>query len=619
MTKLARWWWLVPISLLLIVYWPGLTAWFMMDDFAWLSLRRHIYSAADLPRTFFAPMAQGTIRTLSERLYFLTLFELFGMRALPFRIVAFATAAGAAVFVGLLTRRLAGSWLAATLAACFWLANDGLPTPMYWSSAYNQVLMTFLFGLGLWNWARYCASGERKYLIYQWISFLLGFGVLELNVVYPVLAAAYAVFLAPRYLGPALVMFPVSVAYAVAHRTFSAGKAPDFYKLYFDADLPRTLTRYWHWLMAAGRAVDFGFLTRSAAVAVTVVFTVGLVAFAVSRWRKGERGVAFCLAWYGIAMAPYLPVKLHVSEYYAVVPSVGIAMLAAWGIAWALQGGIRRWPAWVALLLAAGFFSLSLPIRYKATAWHTRRSHRVRDLVQAMTGVTQSNPKSMILLDQVDADLFYTGVYDHPWYCLGITAIYLTPESRQRVLADPGTSPGDVQGYDQPPAVVYRGLLEGQIQVYDVTARPLRNTTSTYARRLLSAGEPPPPASVFPGQKLYQPYLSGTWFEPEETHRWMGREASVRVGGPGSTLRISAIIPDFLVRERAARLEIFADGVRIGESKLEATSEEWVGRYPVRADDAGRVCQVTLRLDRTARPPGDSRELGIAVSRVWRE
>ena len=36
-------------------------------------------------------MAQGTVRPLSERLFFLGFWHLFGMEALPYRIFVFAT------------------------------------------------------------------------------------------------------------------------------------------------------------------------------------------------------------------------------------------------------------------------------------------------------------------------------------------------------------------------------------------------------------------------------------------------------------------------------------------------------------------------------------------------
>lgn len=72
------------------LYWPGLMTWFAMDDFAWLGLRQAAGDAGWLA-VLFSPKAQGTVRPLSERLYFLALEGIFGIEALPFRIVGFAT------------------------------------------------------------------------------------------------------------------------------------------------------------------------------------------------------------------------------------------------------------------------------------------------------------------------------------------------------------------------------------------------------------------------------------------------------------------------------------------------------------------------------------------------
>src|SRR5579884_3858923 len=81
----------LPMVACVVVYWYALRAWFTMDDFAWLGLRLEVHSLRDLVRALFEPQAQGTVRVLSERLYFLVLSSLFGMHALPYRIVVFAT------------------------------------------------------------------------------------------------------------------------------------------------------------------------------------------------------------------------------------------------------------------------------------------------------------------------------------------------------------------------------------------------------------------------------------------------------------------------------------------------------------------------------------------------
>ena len=78
--------WLALPLICLAVYWRGLFAWFQADDFAWLSLRAHVHDWRSLLENLFAPMAQGTIRPLSERAFFLVFESLFGLHALPFRI-----------------------------------------------------------------------------------------------------------------------------------------------------------------------------------------------------------------------------------------------------------------------------------------------------------------------------------------------------------------------------------------------------------------------------------------------------------------------------------------------------------------------------------------------------
>src|SRR5690349_3293427 len=83
--------WALPPLFCLAFYWYGLRCWFRQDDFAWLGLGATVHDWNGLRKALFAPLAQGTIRPWSERAYFMGLHALFGLDALPFRIVVFAT------------------------------------------------------------------------------------------------------------------------------------------------------------------------------------------------------------------------------------------------------------------------------------------------------------------------------------------------------------------------------------------------------------------------------------------------------------------------------------------------------------------------------------------------
>src|SRR5258708_19239899 len=88
-----------------------------------------------------------------------------------------------------------------------WPANTALITVMTWSSVYNQALCGFFLLLAFYFLLRYIKTGEKRFNRAQWIVFLLGFGALELNVVYPALAAAYTLFCARPYFPRPLLLF----------------------------------------------------------------------------------------------------------------------------------------------------------------------------------------------------------------------------------------------------------------------------------------------------------------------------------------------------------------------------------------------------------------------------
>src|SRR5207244_11794555 len=70
----------------------------------------------------------------------------------------------------------------------------------FYSSFYHLVLHSFptrrssdlFLLLSLWFIMRYAETGERRFYIAQLVTFIVGFFVLELNVVYPAIATVYA-------------------------------------------------------------------------------------------------------------------------------------------------------------------------------------------------------------------------------------------------------------------------------------------------------------------------------------------------------------------------------------------------------------------------------------------
>src|SRR5262245_40916357 len=123
-------WWTAPPLLCLLLHWSGFTAWFRADDFAWLGAGIYIQNLHDLLVAVFWPQAQRTIRPLSERVFFMAGFSLFGLDSLPFKIVVFGTQFASLGLMASIGARLTGSRAAGLLAALFWVINGSLIEPL---------------------------------------------------------------------------------------------------------------------------------------------------------------------------------------------------------------------------------------------------------------------------------------------------------------------------------------------------------------------------------------------------------------------------------------------------------------------------------------------------------
>src|SRR5271154_169751 len=246
MTRAGRWlYWLTPMLFCLGLYWFGLMSWFSEDDFAWLNLRNHVVDFHSFLWAMFAPLAQGTIRPLSERGFFMLFTYFFGLHARAFHEWVFANQLAVIALLMLVTRKLTQSALAGFLAPILWMCSIVLAIPLAWTAAYNQVLCALFLLLSFYLFIRYTETGAKGFYWALWGAFLLGFGANEINVVFPAIAALYALLFARRYWLSTIPMFAVSGVYAVIHQ-LARGTAFNYYydMDYHPAALATTLGQY---------------------------------------------------------------------------------------------------------------------------------------------------------------------------------------------------------------------------------------------------------------------------------------------------------------------------------------------------------------------------------------
>lgn len=592
-------WWLAPSLLCLALYWRGFTAWFRGDDLAWLGTGLYIQNLHDFVVALFGPQAQGTIRPLSERAFFMAGFELFGLEALPFKIVVFATQFANLALVASIGARLTGRRAAGFLASVLWVLHASSVLPLGWTCVYNEVLCGFFLLLALHFLMRYTETGGRRYYVLQWIAFLAGFGALELNVVYPMIAAAYTLLFARRYFRTTLPMFAASAAYAVAHAMIAPMQKTGDYAMHFTGAIFGTLATYWTWSVGPPFLYTPLDLPKWVLPVGVAIISAGLLAWAAKKLRPG---IVFCIVWYLAVLAPVLPLRDHRTEYYVFLPVIGLCWLGGWALVEARRA--------VAVALAAIYVFMMLPGLVATAKWNYAVTMRVRALVEGVAGVHERQPSKSILLEGVDTELFYNAILDRPFRLFGVDAVYLSPGSEKHIESHPDL--GNIGDFILPGDVVAQGLKKEELVVYDVRGPRLRNVTAMYAA---TPQDHALPLRVDAASPLTSYLLGPEWYAPDGDHRWMPGKATLRMGAPSNAaqkLYLRGNCPEQQLAAGALPITVTVNGVstetaiRPGENAFElaiALPPSAVGK---------KEMTVTVTVGRVLHPASDPRDLGLA-------
>ena len=594
----------VPMLFCLAVHWMVFKTWFSSDDFAWLSLRLEIHSPHDLWDQLFGVRAQGTIRTISERLYFLSFSSVFGLNPLPMRIWAVITQLANIALLSALTRRITGSALAGFIAPILWSATAAIAIPMQWSSAYNEICCAFFILLALYLFLRYIETGQTKFWVAQWVVFLLGFGALELNVMYPALAFLYALCCARSYLKRTVFLFIPSIAFTVFHFVYVPKTNDPVYAMHFDAAIIKTLWALWGYTNAAMRPDVVDWRPLWLGLALAVVLTAALLSFAASRAKRGDWRGTFFLSWFLLVILPVLPLRDHSSEYYPTIPAIGLAMLAAWALA------SSRFRAIYAL--GAIYLTVSIADIYSTERYFYNRAREVKHLIEGLEATRAEHTGKKILLNGVTNDLFGFVFLDDPFRLIGIQQIYLTPGSEKLLTLHPEWQ--GISRYFIPFQTAVEALNKKEAVVYALTPKGLENVTPTYTAIISAESLASHRESVDVGNPVYTEQLGPGWYKIDGGTRWMGKSASVQLSGPRTAaeqLTIKAFCPEPVLAKGPLTLTVSVDGSTLGSATLRK-AEPFEQRFRLPASLVGKYAVVVnVQVDKTITPSNDPRELGL--------
>ncbi len=560
----------------MLLFRDGLDCWFLADDFAWLGLIRQVFTPHDLVRVLFEPAAQGTVRPWSERGFFLLFEYLFGLDDLPFRIMAFATMGVNLLLVNRIARKITQSPLAGFVAAIVWAANTALMTIMTWSSAYNEAMCGLFLLSAMALFIRFEETGRRSFWWWQLVVFGLGFGALEINVVYPALAAAYAIFVAKpenrrRLLVSLSPLFALSAIYFFWHRAVAPFPTSGPYVVHVDGRMFRALALYAKWSLLPVDWVAFGHSARAGKL---ILWTgiVGIALLLVSEVRRRRKTVWFFVTWWLVTIAPVLVLPDHHTDYYLTLPLIGLGMLYGFGVTCGVRN-FGKW-RWVALIPVAAYLWGMIPISQAASRWTLDKTQAVRGLVLGVRAAREKHPNKVILINGITAELYHDSVDQGALAATGMGNVYLTPEAT--AVVGPQDDGADLETLVLDPDALAHAIQKDQVVIYFCAGDHLRNVTEVYERsapnrssnRLIGRVDARLPGRADVGNPIYSWLLGPTWLSPESGVRWMPGQASVRLRGPdraGSKLELDGFFPAEQLKGKPRVLKVSVDGFPVGE------------------------------------------------------
>jgi hypothetical protein len=605
--------WTVPSLLCLILYWPGLLTWFQDDDFAFLGLLANIHTWHDLLRTVFQGTQGWSWRPFSDRGYFLLLQTLFGARPLPFHIVSFLTQFANLALISAITRRLTGSAVAGFLAPILWIANSKLIVVMTWCLAYDYPMCGLFLLTAFWLFLRWIETSERRYYLGMWAVFLLGFGVLETNLVFPVLVAAYTLLCTRSHFRKTLPLFVPTIIFVPVHVLLIHTPITGPHRMHWNSAMIKTFAHYWAWDFEPVNLTTFTHLPEGLGLLGMILFSIALLSFAVGEAHRRNLLPFFFLAWFVIVLAPALPLRDNIQDIYLALPAIGIAMLSGYAIAWAWKRSVPYKSAAVVLL---GLFLLeSIPTARGGAEWYHQRGLQVEALVRTVVTEHALNPGKIILLTGIDGPQFAASVSQHAFAAFGVPDVFLAPGSEEEIARG---DPGVVAGFVLPADKTQDVLARGSAVVLESKGGQLTDITPKYSPPKYS---PPPPAQaatnsqrVDVGDPRSQGQLGSEWYAIDHGFRWMSKHASVRFRGPiakGQKLIVSGYCPAVQVASGPLGLKISVDGAVLPSVKIDRGDAPFSFEFTV-PENAHRQITVEVEVERTFTTAADRRNLGLA-------
>jgi len=457
---------------LVAIYMPAVHSAYRIDDFAWLSLRNTITHGHSLWWALFSPQAQGTIRPLGDRLWFLLASSWFGLNPTPLHAFALCAQIAVVYMVVVTGRRLLGSGKAAVLAALLWVINPALVEPIVWASAVNEVLHALWFLIAFDAFLRWVESRRPLWLGLQVIALVLALGAVELAVTFPFVAAAWILLSAGKSWQGVLPSAAVVFAFTAAHfRMVRLPSSSSPYHLMIGWNLFANLWHYWTTVLGPAEYQHIHGTGPLLTGLATAILSGALLFWGARCARRARMAPFFCLLWFAITLAPTLPLMRHQIDYYGFLPSIGLAWLAADAITGVVSWRGRSLAIACAALYAACQIPSTLFARDFALDLSRDVVRRESRLLEGVREIRANQPRNPVFLAGIDYEQFWWGLCYGELTRRGFTDLHVLPDAADHGVPIPPKEWCLTTDFQFSPDETAR-MLRASAREYDISQLP---------------------------------------------------------------------------------------------------------------------------------------------------
>lgn len=386
----------------------------------------------------FSPQAQGSIRPLGERAWFLLASSLFSVNdPFPLHLLAFLTQIVNVILVVTTGHRLLGSLAAASISATLWVMSDSLTEAMIWPSAYNEILCTCWFLLAFITLLRWIDSGNTVWLVAHIAATVAGLCTNELMVTLPLIAVMFVLFFARAkwaYVIPSSILVVLFIA---AHMILVPLPRSGAYEFNIRWGLAANLLHYWMLVLGPAEYERVFQTSHRLMLGETALMSFGVLAWVIINIRRRRWTPLFYLLWFLIGMSPVLPLSKHFTPYYTFFPLIGLAWLAG-DAAMRMRSPTGRILAVTCLIL---YMITQIPSTIFVRNWYRDRSYNVeareRHLLNAVQQIRRLRPDGPVFLEGLDTEQFWWGLCYGELSHLGFTDLHILPNAGQHGIVIP--------------------------------------------------------------------------------------------------------------------------------------------------------------------------------------